>query len=162
MANFRPLHILLVSLVTTFALLLPNNGFGAENVAQGVKVIVIDAGHGGSRFPGAGYNGIAEKDINLQVALKLGALIEKNPAYGKIICRCETITEGEIIDAIHRPLGARNLDMVKRRTRGGMGRCQGGFCSPRVTEILSRELGIPMDQITKNGGGSYILTGGKR
>ena len=89
-------------------------------------------------------------------------LIEKNPSYGKIICRCETITEGEIIDAIRRPLGARNLDMVKRRTRAGMGRCQGGFCSPRVAEILSRELGIPMDQITKNGGESYILTGGKR
>jgi len=90
------------------------------------------------------------------------ALIEKNPAYGKIICRCETITEGEIIDAIRRPLGARNLDMVKRRTRAGMGRCQGGFCSPRVAEILARELGIPMDKITKNGGESYILTGGKR
>ena len=85
MANFRPLHILLVSLVTAFALLLPNNGFGAENVAQGVKVIVIDAGHGGSRFPGAGYNGIAEKDINLQVALKLGALIEKNLPNIKVV-----------------------------------------------------------------------------
>ncbi len=84
MANFRPLQILLVSLVTTFALL-PNNGFGAENVAQGVKVIVIDAGHGGSRFPGAGYNGIAEKDINLQVALKLGALIEKNLPGIKVV-----------------------------------------------------------------------------
>ena len=85
MANFRPLHILLVSLMTTFALLLPNNGFGAENVAQGVKVIVIDAGHGGSRFPGAGYNGFAEKDINLQVALKLGALIEKNLPNIKVV-----------------------------------------------------------------------------
>ena len=84
MANFRPLQILLVSLVTTFALL-PNNGFGAENVAQGVKVIVIDAGHGGSRYPGAGYNGIAEKDINLQVALKLGALIEKNMPGIKVV-----------------------------------------------------------------------------
>ncbi len=70
--------------MTTFALL-PYNGFGAENVAQGVKVIVIDAGHGGSRFPGAGYNGIAEKDINLQVALKLGALIEKNLPGIKVI-----------------------------------------------------------------------------
>ena len=85
MANFRPLHILLVSLVTTFALLLPNNGFGAENVAQGVKVIVIDAGHGGSRFPGAKYGNIAEKDINLQVALKLGALIEKSMPDIKVV-----------------------------------------------------------------------------
>ena len=85
MANFRPLHILLVSLVTAFALLLPNNGSGAENVAQGVKVIVIDAGHGGSRFPGAKYGNIAEKDINLQVALKLGALIEKSMPDIKVI-----------------------------------------------------------------------------
>ena len=84
MANFRPLQILLVSLATIFALL-PNNGFSAENVAQGVKVIVIDAGHGGSRYPGAGYNGIAEKDINLQVALKLGALIEKNLPGIKVV-----------------------------------------------------------------------------
>ena len=84
MANFRPLQILLVLFVTAFALL-PYNGFGAENVAQGVKVIVIDAGHGGSRFPGAGYNGIAEKDINLQVALKLGALIEKNLPGIKVV-----------------------------------------------------------------------------
>ena len=85
MANFRHLHILLVSLVTTFALLLPNNGFGAENVAQGVKVIVIDAGHGGSRFAGAKYGNIAEKDINLQVALKLGALIEKSMPDIKVV-----------------------------------------------------------------------------
>ena len=85
MANFRPLHILLVSLMTTFALLLPNNGFGAENVAQGVKVIVIDAGHGGTRFPGARYGNIAEKDINLKVALKLGELIEKRMPEIKVV-----------------------------------------------------------------------------
>ena len=86
-------------------------------------------------------------------------LIKEHPEYGRIICRCETITEGEIIDAIRRPLGARSLDGVKRRTRAGMGRCQGGFCSPRVMEILSRETGIPIDEITKNGGNSKILTG---
>ncbi|MBP5598280.1 MAG: NAD(P)/FAD-dependent oxidoreductase [Pseudobutyrivibrio sp.] len=86
-------------------------------------------------------------------------LIKEHPEYGRIICRCETITEGEIIDAIRRPLGARSLDGVKRRTRAGMGRCQGGFCSPRVMEILSRETGIPLDEITKNGGNSKILTG---
>ena len=87
------------------------------------------------------------------------ALIKAHPEYGRIICRCETVTEGEIIDAIRRPLGARSLDGVKRRTRAGMGRCQGGFCSPRVMEILSRETGIPLDLITKNGGSSKILTG---
>ncbi|MHB1152833.1 MAG: FAD-dependent oxidoreductase [Eubacteriales bacterium] len=89
-------------------------------------------------------------------------LIKQNPLYGKIICRCEKITEGEIMDAIHRPLGAKTLDSVKRRTRAGMGRCQGGFCSARITAILSRELGLSMDRITKNGGASYVLTGGKR
>ena len=87
------------------------------------------------------------------------ALIRENPAYGKVICRCETVTEGEILDAIRRTPGARSLDGVKRRTRAGMGRCQGGFCGPRVMEILSRELGIPMDQITKSGGGSKLIVG---
>ena len=87
------------------------------------------------------------------------ALIRENPAYGSVICRCATITEGEIVDAIHRTPGARSLDGVKRRTRAGMGRCQGGFCSPRVMEILSRELGIPMDQVTKSGGNSKLIVG---
>ena len=86
-------------------------------------------------------------------------LIKDHPEYGKIICRCETITEGEIIDSIRRPLGARSLDGVKRRTRAGMGRCQGGFCSPRVMEILSRELNVPLESITKSGGSSKIITG---
>ena len=86
-------------------------------------------------------------------------LIQKNPAYGTIICRCESVTEGEILDAIHRPLGARSLDAVKRRTRAGMGRCQSGFCSPRVLEILHRELGIPMEEITKSGGESVLVYG---
>ena len=90
------------------------------------------------------------------------AVIAKNPLYGKIICRCETVTEGEIVDAIHRPLGARDLDMVKRRTRAGMGRCGSGFCSPRTVEILARELGVPMDEITKCGGSSVILIGGEK
>lgn len=85
------------------------------------------------------------------------ALIAKNKAYGRIICRCETVTEGEILDAIHAPAGARDVDGVKRRTRAGMGRCQGGFCGSKVVEILSRELGVPMNEITKFGGGSKIL-----
>ena len=87
------------------------------------------------------------------------ALIKEHPEYGKIICRCETITEGEIIDAVRRPLGARSLDGVKRRTRAGMGRCQGGFCSPRVMEIISRVAGIPLEAVTKNGGSSNIVIG---
>ncbi len=86
-------------------------------------------------------------------------LIRENPAYGNIICRCEMISEGEILDAIHRPLGARSLDGIKRRTRAGMGRCQSGFCSPRTMEILSRELNIPMEELTKSGGNSKLITG---
>ena len=86
-------------------------------------------------------------------------LIKKNPAYGNVICRCETITEGEIVDAIHRTPGARSLDGVKRRVRAGMGRCQGGFCSPKVMEILARELKVPMSQITKCGGESKLIVG---
>ena len=86
-------------------------------------------------------------------------LIRREPAYGRIICRCESVTEGEILDAIRRPLGARSLDGIKRRTRAGMGRCQAGFCSPRVMEILHRELGIPYEQLTKCGGESKLVMG---
>lgn len=88
---------------------------------------------------------------------EMNALIKENPAYGTIVCRCESITEGEILDAIHRPLGARSLDGVKRRTRAGMGRCQAGFCSPRTMEILNRELGLSYEEITKSGGNSRIV-----
>lgn len=86
-------------------------------------------------------------------------LIRKEPAYGNVICRCEMITEGEILDAIHRPLGAKSLDGVKRRTRAGMGRCQSGFCSPRTMEILARELGKNIYEITKTGGESRLVVG---
>lgn len=84
------------------------------------------------------------------------ALIAKDARYGRVICRCETITEGEIVDAINRPCGARTVDGVKRRTRAGMGRCQGGFCGPRVIEILSHELGIPVPEVRKDGVNSYM------
>jgi len=86
-------------------------------------------------------------------------LIAENPAYGKIVCRCETVTEGEVMDAIHRPLGATTLDGVKRRTRAGMGRCQAGFCTPRTMEILARECGSDMAQIRKNGMDSGLIVG---
>jgi glycerol-3-phosphate dehydrogenase len=86
-------------------------------------------------------------------------LIAKEPSYGRIICRCESVSEGEILDAIRRPLGARSLDGVKRRVRAGMGRCQAGFCSPKTMAILNRELGMPMEEITKTGAGSEIVEG---
>ncbi len=87
------------------------------------------------------------------------ALIAENPLYGRIICRCEQISEAEIRAAIRRPLGARTVDGIKRRTRAGMGRCQGGFCTPRVLAILSEELGIAPLALTKFGGRSHLLTG---
>lgn len=87
---------------------------------------------------------------------EFGRLIQEEPSYGKVVCRCEKVTEGEILDAIRRPLGARSLDGVKRRTRAGMGRCQSGFCSVTVMKLLSQELGQPLEDITKCGPGSKI------
>lgn len=86
-------------------------------------------------------------------------LIMHNPSYGKIVCRCEMVTEGEILNAIRRPLGATTLDGIKRRTRAGMGRCQSGFCMTRVLDILSKELQIPRTEVTKFGGESKLLVG---
>lgn len=85
------------------------------------------------------------------------AKIKENPLYGRIICRCETVTEGEIVYAVLRGAGARDMDGVKRRVRAGMGRCQGGFCGPKVMEIISRELNIPMSDVTKFGGKSWMV-----
>ena len=86
--------------------------------------------------------------------------IAENPLYGRVICRCENVTEAEIVEAVHR--GARTVDGVKRRTRAGMGRCQGGFCTPRVMEIIAREAEIPEETITKSGGNSYMVAGRTR
>ncbi len=84
--------------------------------------------------------------------------IKENPLYGVIVCRCMNVSEGEIVDAINRTLGARSLDGVKRRVHQGMGRCQAGFCTSKTMEILSRETGIPMEQIRKNGSHSEMLS----
>ena len=87
------------------------------------------------------------------------AAIAADPDFGKIVCRCETVTEAEIRESIRRPVGARDVDGVKRRTRAGMGRCQAGFCTPRTVEILAEELGISPLEVTKFGGDSKILRG---
>jgi len=87
------------------------------------------------------------------------ALIKKNPAYGHIVCRCEEISEGEVLDAIHRPLGAKSVDAVKRRTRAGMGRCQSGFCTSGILEVLTREVYKDACETTKSGGKSFLLSG---
>ena len=90
---------------------------------------------------------------------QLNQLVKKQPAYGRIICRCEMISEGEILDAINRPIPIHSLDAIKRRTRAGMGRCQGGFCSPKIMEIIYHELGIPIEKINKKAKGSYMVVG---
>ena len=87
------------------------------------------------------------------------AFIAENPDYGKIVCRCETVSEGEIRDAIRRNPKATDIDGVKRRTRAGMGRCQGGFCMPYVMKLLAEENGVPMETVTKKGGASRPTIG---
>ena len=106
-----------------------------------------------------GWNGRLPKKpaFNRMTASEKQRMIEKNRLYGRVICRCETVTEGEIVDAIRQPVGARTVDGVKRRTRAGMGRCQGGFCGPRVTQILARELGIPVEKVLKERQGSELF-----
>ena len=86
-------------------------------------------------------------------------IIKKDKSFGRIICRCETVTEGEILEAVRTNPKPRDLDGVKRRTRAQMGRCQGGFCSPYIIDILHKELNIPYEEITKSGGKSYVITG---
>lgn len=85
--------------------------------------------------------------------------VREDPLYGNLVCRCEMVTEAEIRQAIRRPVGATTVDGIKRRTRSTMGRCQGGFCTPRLVQILAQELGIPVTQVTKSGGNSFLLTG---
>lgn len=86
-------------------------------------------------------------------------LVKQDSSYGRIVCRCEEISEGEIRDAIHSPLPVYTVDGIKRRARAGAGRCHGGFCAPRVLEILSRESGVPIEQLTKKGNGSFLFYG---
>ena len=87
------------------------------------------------------------------------ALIAREPAYGRVICRCQTVTEGDILAALHRPIPPRSINAVKRRVGAGMGRCQGGFCSPRVHELIARELCIDPLEVCLEDPGSELLTG---
>lgn len=86
-------------------------------------------------------------------------IIEENPDYGKIICRCEQVTLGEIVYAINQNPKATDIDGIKRRTRASMGRCQGGFCMPSLIEILAKELNIPFEEVTKKGNDSFMTVG---
>ena len=84
-------------------------------------------------------------------------LIQKDPRFGRVICRCETVTEGEIVAALHSPVPACSINGIKRRSNAGMGRCQGGFCGPRVQEIIARELGVPMTDVLMDQDGTWVL-----
>lgn len=125
----------------------------AEYIEEIIKGIFTDAA------VKADYDDTREEPVRFRHMTdeERAELIKKNSAYGRIVCRCETITEGEIVDAIKAPAGARDVDGVKRRTRAGMGRCQGGFCGSKVVEILARELNCDVNEITKFGGNSNIL-----
>ncbi len=129
----------------------------APAIAEMIEGIVVELMGGLEKK--ADYNPVRPEPVRFRhmTTEERAKLISENKAYGRIVCRCETITEGEIIDAIHAPAGARDVDGVKRRTRAGMGRCQGGFCGSKVVEILARELGVPMNEITKFGGDSKII-----
>lgn len=96
------------------------------------------------------------RDASLEEKNKM---ISDNPAYGKIVCRCEKITEGEILDALRTNPKATDLDGIKRRTRAQMGRCQGGFCTPYIIELIARENGISFESVTKFGANSAVITG---
>ena len=87
------------------------------------------------------------------------AAIRENPLYGSIVCRCETVTEGEIADALNRPLPPRSIDALKRRCTAGMGRCQGGFCSPKVLALIARHANIPPEEVPLDRKGMYVVTG---
>lgn len=110
--------------------------------------------------PNPSFNGHRESDNFFKELSteKKNEFIKHNPTYGKIVCRCEQVTEGEIVRAIKTNPPAKDIDAVKRRTRSGMGRCQGGFCQPHVAEILARELNIPFEEVTKCGKGSNLVT----
>ena len=129
----------------------------APAIAEYVRGLIKEAGADTAERADAIYVREHAKPFRQMDAEERAEAYKRNPLYGRIICRCETVTEAEIVDAIHR--GATTVDGVKRRTRAGRGRCQGGFCAPRVMEILSRELGVPTESLTKFGGKSYMVAG---
>lgn len=130
----------------------------APAIALGVVEIIKNSGLDLVENPN--FNGKREQIHFMQLSSEEKAeLIKKDPRYGRIICRCESITEGEIVDAIKRSFDVISLDGVKRRCRPGMGRCQGGFCGPRVQEIIARECNVALEDIVLEKDGSYILTG---
>ncbi len=123
----------------------------AENLVSGLLLLAKNEEFNGTRKPDYFFKHLSIKEKN--------EMIKKDPSYGKIVCRCEQVTEGEILRAIRENPPAKDIDGVKRRTRSGMGRCQGGFCQPYVAELIAKERGMSLTNVTKNGKGSNLLTG---
>jgi len=128
-------------------------------IAEYVRDLLANAGLDMKDRPGYNKYRPAPVDFSELSTEQQDALIKGNPAYGRIVCRCETVTEGEIIAAIHETIGAKTVEGVKRRTRAGMGRCQSGFCQFKVMRILARELGIPESEVLFEEKGSPVLFG---
>ncbi|MHA1385281.1 MAG: NAD(P)/FAD-dependent oxidoreductase [Candidatus Helarchaeota archaeon] len=131
----------------------------ASSLAIANEVIEILKNSGLKLPENKSFNPIREKPVAIHTLSheEKDALIKKDDRYGKIVCRCEHVSEGEVIDAIHRPIGAKTLDGIKFRTRAGMGRCQAGFCTARTVKILSDELKIAIEQVSKSGPGSELF-----
>lgn len=122
-----------------------------SNLVSKILPLKNNAKFNGKRKPDYFFKNLSTEEKN--------EIIKRDPSYGKIVCRCEKITEGEILRAIRENPPAKDVDGVKRRTRAGMGRCQGGFCQPYVAELLAKEQNKKLSEITKSGKNSYLLTG---
>ena len=129
----------------------------APAIAERVKEIIREERHPSINDK---FNPIRKGRVRLsELSLKeQDELIRANPQYGHIVCRCENVSEEEVVRALNGEIGGNSLDGVKRRTRAGQGRCQGGFCTPRIVEIASRELGVGKESVVKSEGKSYILS----
>jgi glycerol-3-phosphate dehydrogenase len=130
----------------------------APAIAERVREIVREEHHPSINGK---FNPVRRRQVRLsELGLKeQDELIRANPLYGHIVCRCENVSEQEVVRALHGGIPARSLDGVKRRTRAGQGRCQGGFCTPRIVDIASREMNIGKEQLLKSEGKSYVLSG---
>ena len=131
-------------------------------IAEYIVNLLKDAGLGLEENPEYVGTRISCKHFRTLSDAEKNEMIKNDPSYGRVICRCETVTEGEILSAIRQNPKATTTDGIKRRTRAGMGRCQAGFCTPFVTELIAKELGIAEDQVTKTGGGSRLLLGKRK
>lgn len=129
----------------------------APAVADMVIGMLVDAGCQMEERPDFQRERRSWKRFSSSSGEEQEALIASNSKFGHITCRCEKVTEAEIVDATHR--GAQTLDAVKHLTRAGMGRCQGGFCGPRVFQLLHKELNVPINQVTKKGDPSFVVAG---